>query len=114
MEDKRVSWDEYFMKMAHLVKERTTCIGRSVGAVIVKDKRIISTGYNGAPQGTKHCAEIGGCIRRKMNIPRGERMDICRATHAEQNAIISAARTGTSIEGSVCILQLHHVLHVLK
>jgi dCMP deaminase len=98
MEDKRVSWDEYFMKLAHLVKERSTCIGRQVGAVIIKDKRIIATGYNGAPRGTKHCAELGGCLRRKLNVPRGERHELCRATHAEQNAIISAAVTGSSIQ----------------
>lgn len=98
--DGRISWDDYFMQVAHLVKKRTTCIGREVGAVIVKDKRILATGYNGAPSGTKHCAELGGCIRRKLNIPRGERMDICRAVHAEQNVIISAAITGSNIQDS--------------
>lgn len=94
----RPSWDEYFMNIVELVKERSTCLRRQVGAVIVKDKRILSSGYNGAPAGCSHCSEIG-CIRQKLGIPSGERHELCRASHAEQNAIVQAAKYGTSIEG---------------
>lgn len=96
----RPSWDEYFMEMAELAAKRSTCLRRNVGAVIVKDKRAIATGYNGAPSGIKHCGEIGGCLREKMNVPSGERHELCRALHAEQNAIIQAAKTGSQIEGA--------------
>jgi len=93
----RPSWDEYFMNIVDLVKTRSTCLRRQVGALIVKDKRILASGYNGAPVGCKHCAEIG-CIRNELNIPSGQRHEICRATHAEQNAIAQAAYSGTSIK----------------
>ncbi|MCR5481749.1 MAG: cytidine/deoxycytidylate deaminase family protein [Clostridia bacterium] len=96
----RPSWDEYFMHMAELVATRSTCMRRQVGAVIVKDKRIITTGYNGAPKGIAHCDERGGCLREKLNIPSGERHELCLALHAEQNAIIQAATLAQSIEGS--------------
>lgn len=96
--DNRPSWDEYFMKMAELTAERSTCLRRQVGAVIVKDKHIIATGYNGAPRGISHCAERGGCLRQEMKIPSGQRHELCRALHAEQNAIIQAATLGQSIE----------------
>lgn len=96
--DNRPSWDEYFMQMAELTAQRSTCLRRSVGAVIVKDKHIIATGYNGAPRGLKHCGELGGCLRQKMQIPSGQRHELCRALHAEQNAIIQAATLGQSIE----------------
>lgn len=96
--DKRPSWDEYFMQMAELTAQRSTCLRRNVGAVIVKDKHIIATGYNGAPRGLKHCAELGGCLREKLKIPSGQRHELCRALHAEQNAIIQAATLGQSIE----------------
>jgi len=96
---KRPSWDEYFMEIAHLVKRRATCLRREVGAVIVKDRNILATGYNGAPSGVEHCAERG-CLREKLGIPSGERHEICRGLHAEQNAIIQAAKHGTSIEGT--------------
>ena len=86
----RPSWDEYFMSIVELVKTRSTCLRRQVGALIVKDKRILATGYNGAPVGCKHCEEIG-CLRDQLNIPSGQRHEICRATHAEQNAIAQAA-----------------------
>lgn len=92
---KRISFDEYFMKMAQLVAERSTCLSRQVGAVIVRDNHVISTGYNGAPKGARHCLDTG-CIRQKLNIPSGERLDICKAVHAEQNAIIEAAYNGVS------------------
>lgn len=95
----RPSWDEYFMKITKLVSERSTCLRRKVGAIIVKDKRIISTGYNGAPRGLPHCLDIG-CLREKLGIPSGERQELCRGVHAEQNAIIQAASSGTSMEGA--------------
>lgn len=95
----RPSWDEYFIGIADLVKERSTCLRRKVGAVIVKDNGILTTGYNGAPPGFKHCDEIG-CLREIMSIPSGERHELCRALHAEQNAVIQAAKNGIPIEGS--------------
>lgn len=96
----RISWDEYFMKMAELAATRSTCLRRQVGAVIVQDRHVIATGYNGAPKGVPHCSEIGGCLREKMSIPSGERHELCRALHAEQNAIIQAATLAQSIEGA--------------
>jgi len=98
--DTRPDWDEYFMEMAVLTSKRATCLRRQVGAVIAKDRHIVSTGYNGAPRGMKHCSERGGCIREKLNIPSGERHELCMALHAEQNAIIQAATLGQSIEGA--------------
>ncbi len=95
----RPSWDEYFMKIAKDVSERATCIRRKVGAVIVKDKRILSTGYNGAPAGITHCTNET-CLRTLNNIPSGERHELCRGLHAEQNAIIQAALHGVSINNA--------------
>ncbi len=95
----RPSWETYFMDIAHLVAKRSTCRRRAVGALFIKDKRILSTGYNGAPSGLKHCLDIG-CLREKLNIFSGERHEICRGVHAEQNAIIQAASHGVSIKGS--------------
>lgn len=97
--DPRLSWDEYFMQIAHLVAKRATCLRRAVGAVLVMDKRIIATGYNGPPRGLRHCTETG-CLRTQLNIPSGERHEICRGLHGEQNAIIQAAVHGISIEGA--------------
>ena len=97
---KRPSWDEYFMEMAKLVATRSTCLRRQVGAVIVKDKCIISTGYNGACKKAAHCSGVG-CIREKLNIPSGQQLDLCRAVHAEQNALIQAARYGISTGGAI-------------
>lgn len=94
----RPSWDEYFMEAAELAAKRSTCLRRSVGAVIVRDKHIIATGYNGAPRGIKHCEERGGCLRIKLNVPSGERHELCMALHAEQNAIIQAATSGQSVD----------------
>lgn len=94
--DERPSWDSYFMQLAQVVAGRSTCLRRQVGAVIVKDKQILSTGYNGSPSGLKHCAEVG-CLRQKLGIPSGERTEICRAVHAEQNALIQAAKHGVTI-----------------
>ncbi|MEA2055389.1 MAG: cytidine/deoxycytidylate deaminase family protein [Candidatus Thermoplasmatota archaeon] len=96
----RPSYDEYFMGMAYLVSKRSTCLRRKVGAILVKDKHILSTGYNGAPKGLRHCSEVG-CLREKLGIPSGERHEICRGLHAEQNAIIQAAVFGISIKDSV-------------
>ncbi len=96
----RPSWDEYFMKMAQLAASRSTCLRRQVGAVIVKDRHVIATGYNGAPKGLPHCADIGGCLREQLGVPSGERHELCRALHAEQNAIIQAATLAQSIEGA--------------
>lgn len=98
---RRKPWDEYFMSIAELVAERSTCERRHVGCVLVKDKRIVSTGYNGAPAKTRHCAAIG-CIRGKMGIASGERHELCRGVHAEQNAIIQAATFGVDLSGAVC------------
>lgn len=96
---KRISWDEYFMQIAHLVSQRSTCLRRHVGAVIVKNKRMLATGYNGAPSGLEHCLEIG-CLRQKMKVPSGERHELCRGLHAEQNAIIQASLYGISVKES--------------
>lgn len=96
----RISWDEYFMQIAHLVSQRATCLRRRVGAVIVKDKRMLATGYNGAPSGLSHCLETG-CMRDRLKIPSGQRHELCRGLHAEQNAIIQASLYGTSVKGSM-------------
>ena len=96
----RPSWDEYFMDIVDLVSKRSTCLRRQVGALIVKDKRILTTGYNGSPVGTKHCLEVG-CERERLGIPSGQRHEICRATHAEQNAIAQAAYSGTSVKDGI-------------
>ena len=97
--DKRPNWDEYFMEVAKLTATRSTCLRRQVGAVIVKDRHIIATGYNGAPRGRSPCDERGGCLRQELGVPSGQRHELCRALHAEQNAIIQAATLGQSIEG---------------
>jgi len=104
---KRPSWDKYFMQITELVATRSTCLRRSVGAVIVKNKRILTTGYNGPPEGLKHCDELGGCLRDKLKIPSGERMELSRAVHAEQNAIIQAAKLGISIDGGEMYITTH-------
>ncbi|MCM8796623.1 MAG: cytidine/deoxycytidylate deaminase family protein [Candidatus Omnitrophica bacterium] len=98
--NKRPSWDEYFLEVAALVAKRATCLRRKVGAVLVKDKRILATGYNGAPSGLKHCLDIG-CLREKLKIPSGERHELCRALHAEQNALIQASLYGVSVKDSI-------------
>lgn len=94
----RLPWDEYFMNIARLVAERSTCLRRKVGAVIVRDKHILATGYNGAPKGLTHCLDVG-CLRKELEIPSGERVEICRGIHAEQNALVQAARFGIALEG---------------
>ena len=96
----RPSWDTYFMNITTLVAQRSTCTRRAVGAIIVKDKRILSTGYNGAPSGIRHCLEVG-CLRESLQVPSGERHELCRGIHAEQNAIIQAAYHGVSVKNAV-------------
>lgn len=100
MADTRPSWDEYFMDITRRVATRSTCLRRAVGVILVHDKRIIASGYNGGPSGLAHCLDIG-CLREKLGIPSGQQHELCRGIHAEQNAIIQAARYGVSIEGSV-------------
>ena len=96
---KRIGWDEYFINIAKDVQLRSVCISRTVGAVITVDNMIVSTGYNGAPKGIKHCADNGGCLRKVQNIESGTHYEVCKAVHAEQNAIIQAAVRGNSIKG---------------
>jgi dCMP deaminase len=96
----RPSWDEYFMDITSLVARRSTCMRRQVGAVMVKEKNILATGYNGTPSGITHC-DVTGCLREQLNVPSGERHELCRGLHAEQNAIIQAARHGVNISDSV-------------
>ncbi|MBW1801560.1 MAG: cytidine/deoxycytidylate deaminase family protein [Deltaproteobacteria bacterium] len=95
----RPSWPEYFMAITELVAKRATCLRRQVGAILVKDKRILATGYNGAPAGLRHCEEVG-CIREDASIPSGMRHELCRGLHAEQNVIIQAAYHGISINNA--------------
>ena len=96
----RPDWDTYFMDMAKLASRRSSCLRRAVGAVLVKDRRLLSTGYNGVPSGVTHC-EVTGCLREKLGVPSGERHELCRGLHAEQNAIIQAAFHGVSIRDAV-------------
>jgi dCMP deaminase len=95
----RPDWNDYFMSISILISKRSTCIRRKVGAIIVKDKRILATGYNGVPTGITHCNEIG-CLREKLNVPSGKMHELCRGLHAEQNAIIQAAYHGVAIKGA--------------
>jgi len=94
---KRPSWDKYFMEIAKLVAKRSTCTRRKVGALIVKDKRILCTGYNGPPKGLEHC-DVTGCLRDELKIPSGERHELCRGLHAEQNAFLQAACYGINVQ----------------
>ena len=95
----RPSWETYFMDITLLVAKRSTCTRRAVGAVLVKDKRLLATGYNGAPSHLKHCLDIG-CLREELKVPSGEKHELCRGIHAEQNAIVQAAFHGVSIKGA--------------
>ena len=95
----RPSWDEYFIEITNIVAKRSNCESRKVGAIITVDNQIIATGYNGASKGLHHCVDVGGCLRKRNNIESGTRQEVCRAVHAEQNAIISAAVRGVSIKG---------------
>jgi len=104
--DQRPDWDTYFMKICHVVAERSTCLRRQVGALLVSDRRILATGYNGAPKGLRHCAEVG-CLRDQLGIPSGERQELCRGVHAEQNAIVQAAVHGVTLQEATlyCTIQ---------
>ena len=97
--EKRPDWDDYFLEIARVVAKRSTCLRRKIGAVIVRDRRILTTGYNGAPSGLAHCSESGG-IRDELKIPSGTRHEVCRALHSEMNAIIQAAQHGVSTKGA--------------
>ena len=94
---RRPTWDEYFLEIADLVSSRSSCVRRRVGAVLVRDKRILATGYNGVPSKIRHCSEVG-CMREKLKVPSGERHELCRGLHAEQNAFLQAALHGTSVK----------------
>jgi dCMP deaminase len=96
----RPSWQKYFMEMAYLAAQRGTCLRRRVGAVLVRDNQILSTGYNGSPKNISHCQEAG-CLREKLNVPSGEKHELCRGVHAEQNAIIQCAINGSSTKNAV-------------
>ncbi|MEM2956174.1 MAG: dCMP deaminase family protein [Candidatus Pacearchaeota archaeon] len=109
----RLNWDNYLMEIAKIVMKRSTCLRRQTGAVLVKDKRIISIGYNGAPTKLKHCNEIG-CLRLKINITPGERMEICRAVYAEENTILQAALYGVSTKNSILYTVLSPCSHCAK
>lgn len=102
----RPSWNEYFMKITIDVAKRSTCLRRNVGAILVKDNRIISSGYNGAPNKLKHCLELG-CLRDELNIESGTHLEICRGLHAEQNALMEAARFGIETDGAICYVTHH-------
>jgi dCMP deaminase len=103
---RRPSWDEYFLQLAVQAATRSTCLRRQVGAVLVRDKRVLATGYNGAPRGITHCLDVG-CLREEMQVASGERHELCRAIHAEQNAVIQAAVHGVAIEGAT-LYCTHH------
>ena len=101
----RPSWEDYFMQIAEVVSTRSTCLRRHVGAVLVKNKQILATGYNGVPRGIAHCEERG-CLRDELGIPSGERHELCRGLHAEQNAIVQAAFHGVAVEGAEMFVTL--------
>ncbi len=99
----RPDWDTYFLRISELVAQRSTCLRRQVGAVIVRDNRLLATGYNGAPNNVAHCFQLpGGCLRESQKIPSGQRQELCRGLHAEQNAILQAAAFGVSLKGGDC------------
>jgi len=102
----RPGWDDYFLDIVAIVAKRSTCLRRSVGAALVRDRRILATGYNGAPSGLRHCLEIG-CLREQKKIPSGERHELCRGLHAEQNAIIQAALHGVGVKGATLYCTNH-------
>ena len=115
--ESQLKWDLRFMELAKSVASWSSCIrnGRQVGSVIVKDKRILTTGYNGAPSGVKTCKDRGFCLRDKLNIPSGTRAEICYAIHAEQNAVIQAAKMGISVEDVHRELASRHIIdHKVK
>lgn len=103
---KRPSWDTYFMRIAGEVSTRSTCMRRSVGAILVRDRRILATGYNGVPRGIEHC-DARGCLREETEVPSGQRHELCRGLHAEMNAILQAAVHGVSVAGATCYSTSH-------
>ena len=103
----RPGWDELFMELARLMARRSTCVRRQVGAVLVRENRVLASGYNGPPSGMPHCADLGGCLREKLGVPSGERQEICRAIHAEQNAVLQLAITGLSGRGATAYVTAH-------
>jgi len=105
-EPQRPSWERYFLDIAQLVSRRSSCLRRNVGALLVKDKRILATGYNGVPSGLPHCSEVG-CLREALGVAPGTKHELCRGLHAEQNAIIQAAIHGASIQGAE-LYSTHH------
>ncbi len=104
--DNRPNWHQYFIEMAFLASQRSTCIRRKVGAVIVVDNQIVATGYNGAPKHVRHCYETG-CLRQQLNVPSGEKHELCRGVHAEQNAIVQSAINGSSIKNGILYCTNH-------
>ncbi|MGE5707364.1 MAG: deoxycytidylate deaminase [Bacteroidota bacterium] len=113
MSTNRPSWDDYFFDLAKTVSTRSTCLRRQVGAVLVRDNRILTTGYNGAPSGTPHCHEAG-CIRNELGIPSGERHELCRGIHAEQNAVVQAALHGVSIKEATAYVTIQPCITCMK
>ena len=97
--DSRPNWDQYFLEIARIVSKRSTCLRRRVGALIVKNRRILATGYNGTPSGIRHCVQVG-CLREKLKIASGQRHELCRGLHAEQNALLQAALYGIGLRDS--------------
>ncbi len=110
---KRPHWDEYFLRIAKEVAQRSTCLRRQVGSLLVLDTRILATGYNGAPKGLAHCLDIG-CLREKLGIPSGERLELCRGLHAEMNALLQAASHGIQVEGSTLYTTNHPCITCAK
>ncbi len=106
MKINRPTWDEYFISIAKLVSTRSTCLRRKVGAILVKDKKILTTGYNGAPSNIKHC-EKTGCLRQRLKVPSGERHELCRGLHSEQNALLQAALHGVSVKDAILYSTTH-------
>lgn len=102
----RPSWDEYFQKITFEVAQRSTCLRRQVGAMLVVDKHILTTGYNGVPHGLRHCGDVG-CLRMAKDVPSGERHELCRGLHAEMNALLQAAKYGIKIAGSTLYSTTH-------
>jgi len=106
MNSDRPNWNDYFIQISQLVSKRSTCMRRKVGAIIVRENQILSTGYNGAPKGVEHCSKVG-CLRTELKVPSGERHELCRGVHAEQNAIIQAAVNGVSVKNGVMYCTHH-------
>lgn len=109
----RPSWDEYFIQLADVVASRATCMRRQVGAVLVRDNRILTTGYNGAPSGVAHCSQKG-CLRNQLGIPSGQKQELCRALHAEQNAVVQAALHGIDTAGATAYVTIQPCITCTK